>query len=488
MESITAISTPAGVGGIAVIRLSGKDALEIADRVWKGKRLSEVDSHTAHLGEILDAEGEMIDSAVATVFREGRSFTGENTVEFSVHGSKWIQREVIARLIQEGARAADRGEFTQRAFLNGRLDLAQAEAVADLIASESKAAHRIAASQIKGQFSRRLNAIRDDMIKLASLLELELDFSEEEVEFADRKQLLDLTESTLSQIRRLSSTFRTGKALKEGVPTVIAGIPNAGKSTLLNHLIGDVKAIVSDIPGTTRDTIEDTAEINGVLYRFIDTAGLRDSDDTIERIGIERAHAQLGKARIILWLIDPTSPLEPQLSLIQETLLPQLSLLQDTPLSQCEGSSIAHTLSSSSNAEESPTRSSSDPILIPVITKSDIVTEITLPQLPVQAMSPIVISAKTGEGITRLEQALTEASGGDTDGETLLITNLRHYESLERTAAALERVKTSLTEGISGDFIAQDLREAIHHLGAITGAITTDTLLHSIFSTFCIGK
>ncbi|MDE7461721.1 MAG: tRNA uridine-5-carboxymethylaminomethyl(34) synthesis GTPase MnmE, partial [Muribaculaceae bacterium] len=308
MESITAISTPAGVGGIAVIRLSGKDALEIADRVWKGKRLSEVESHTAHLGEILDAEGEMIDSAVATVFREGRSFTGENTVEFSVHGSKWIQREVIARLIQAGARAADRGEFTQRAFLNGRLDLAQAEAVADLIASESKAAHRIAASQIKGQFSRRLNAIRDDMIKLASLLELELDFSEEEVEFADRKQLLDLTESTLSQIRRLSSTFRTGKALKEGVPTVIAGIPNAGKSTLLNHLIGDEKAIVSDIPGTTRDTIEDTAEINGVLYRFIDTAGLRDSDDTIERIGIERAHAQLSKARIILWLIDPTSP------------------------------------------------------------------------------------------------------------------------------------------------------------------------------------
>ena len=307
-RTITAVSTAPGAGGIAVIRISGTKAIEIADSAWKGKSLTDALSHTAHLGKYYSTSGDLLDEAVATIFRAPASFTGEDVVEISVHGSRWIQKEIIADLIRRGAYAAAPGEFTQRAFINGRLDLAQAEGVADLIASSSRAAHKLAISQTRGGFSRELELLREKLVDFASLLELELDFSEEDVEFADRTRLSELGNTIMKKITRLANSYSSGAALKNGVPVVIAGIPNAGKSSLLNLLLSDDKAIVSDIPGTTRDIIEDTAEIDGILYRFIDTAGLRTTSDKVEKLGIERARLQMTKASIIIWIIDPTSP------------------------------------------------------------------------------------------------------------------------------------------------------------------------------------
>lgn len=457
METIAATATPAGTGGIAVIRLSGDNALAIADSVWKGKSLASAHSHTAHFGEILSSDGSTLDQAVATVFAAGHSFTGEPTVEFSIHGASWLQREVLARLIEAGARMAGPGEFSRRAVMNGRMDLAQAEGVADLIAASSRAAHRLATRQMKGEFSRRLDELRNQMIELASLLELELDFSEEDVEFADRSRLITLCNEARCEIDSLASSFRMGRALKEGVAVVLAGIPNAGKSTLLNRLLEDEKAIVSDIPGTTRDIIEDTAEIDGILYRFIDTAGLRNAKDEIERIGIDRAEERIRKADILLYLLDPTSPLSPQLQRYDDL----RALLPSTTAS------------------------------IMVITKADIVSEsvIALNKYNASETPNVSISARTGEGIPELITLLKEhATSGHDPAAELIITNLRHYEALTASSAALERTIAAMEAGLSADLIAQDLREAIHHLGLITGAITTDTLLQSIFSRFCIGK
>ncbi|MBD5227851.1 MAG: tRNA uridine-5-carboxymethylaminomethyl(34) synthesis GTPase MnmE, partial [Bacteroidales bacterium] len=313
-ETIVAVATAPGTGGIAVIRLSGPEAFAIASKIWRGKNLAESEPYRARYGSIVNPEnGEIVDDALATPFRGPASFTGEDTVEFAVHGSRWIQREVVRLLIDAGARMADHGEFTQRAFLNGKLDLAQAEGVADLIASSSRAGHRLAISQTRGGFSRRLEELREKLIEFASLLELELDFSEEDVEFADRTRLRELADETLATVNRLADSYSAGRALKEGVPVVIAGVPNAGKSTLLNALLGDDKAIVSDIPGTTRDVIEDTAEIDGILFRFIDTAGLRDTADKVERLGIERTHRHIANAAILIRLLDATQPLPPQL-------------------------------------------------------------------------------------------------------------------------------------------------------------------------------
>lgn len=452
-RTIAAIATPAGQGGIAVIRVSGSDAFDIVQKMWRGKPLAQCASHTAHLGNILQEDGSVLDQTVITLFREPNSFTGEDTVEISVHGSRWIQREALNQLMRCGAKPAGPGEFSQRAFANGRMDLAQTEAVADLIAAESRAAHRLALSQMSGAFSRKLNELREHLIHFGSLLELELDFSEEDVEFADRTQLINSAKETLAVVQRLALSYKSGRAFKEGVPVAIAGAPNVGKSTLLNRLLDCDKAIVSDIPGTTRDIIEDTREIGGILFRFIDTAGLRDTADTVERIGIERAKEHIDRAAVTLWLVDPTQPLDAQLASITAT---------------SEGKRFV------------------------ILTKSDLsgdaVTDGILAALP-EGCPVISISAKSGLGIDKLETELVRMATAEHDPENeLMVTNARHYEALTAGADALQRVLTGLQTGIPTDFVAQDVREALYHLGLVTGAVTTADLLASIFSHFCIGK
>ena len=474
IDTICAVSTPAGEGGLAVIRLSGPRAFEIADKAWRGRKLSEAPSHTAHFGTITaDASGTPLDEAVATLFRAPASFTGEDTVEFSCHGSRWIQREVMSRLVSLGARPAGAGEFSQRAFLNGRIDLAQAEGIADLIAASSRAAHRLAMRQVKGSFSRKLEDLRSRLVELASLLELELDFSEEDVEFADRAKLVALAGETIALVERLADSYRAGEAFKSGVPVVIAGRPNAGKSTLLNRLLRDDRAIVSDIPGTTRDIIEDTREIGGVLFRFYDTAGLRDTSDRVEQLGIERAEAALAKAAIVLWLADPTQPgYEADLREISRRkgdypdtchllLINKADLAGDGELAEvAQGVDLAADLAKVAGEAEDAS-----------------------------GLRVLRISAKEGEGIEALEAAMVEMATQEHDPESeLIVTNARHAEALRAGAEALRRAREGMESGLSADFIAQDIREALHHLGTVTGAVTTDTLLHQIFARFCIGK
>lgn len=449
--TIVAPATPAGQGALAVVRLSGPEALRIADACWRGKRLSETPSHTVRVGYLTDAAGKEIDQGVATVFKAPTSFTGEDTVEFSLHGSPWIVRSVVERLCEAGATVASGGEFTRRAFINGRLDLAQAEAVADMIAASSKAAASLAVTQLKGDFSRALAGLRDKMIDIGSLLELELDFSEEDVEFADRRRLLALVEETLGTVERLARSFHAGEVFKTGVPVVIAGAPNAGKSTLLNRIVGEEKAIVTEIPGTTRDMIEATAEISGVLFRFIDTAGIRETADEIERIGIERARQAMARARILLWL-DPADTPEQSAACPDDT-------LPDALPSSC--------------------------IPIRLRTKSDLAPQV----FEGDDRSTLHVSALTGEGIPALLQKLHTIATEDYNPDTeLIITNRRHHDSLCAASEALHRVADGLTAGLPADLVAQDLREATHHLGLITGAVTPSDLLHTIFSRFCIGK
>ena len=495
-----------------MIRLSGSDAFAIADRAWKGGSLCDAKTHTAHLGVITAADGSALDQAVATVFRGPNSFTGEDTVEFSVHGSKWIQRNVVERLVELGAEPAAPGEFTQRAYMNRRMDLAQAEAVADLIASSSRAAHRLALNQMRGGFSRQLESLRENLVDLASLLELELDFSEEEVEFADRSRLLEITETTLGLIERLASTYRAGRAFKEGVPVAIAGRPNAGKSTLLNRLLGEDKAIVSDIPGTTRDVIEDTREIGGILFRFYDTAGLRDTSDTIEKIGIDRAHNAIDHAAIVLWLVSPSDisdnpdtfeELSAEIAARPEArhiiLLTKSDLAADTPLDEYKEKLMAGLINNRNKTEredrtnaigerneneESETADRAN-------NETDRKEEASIDCKKHSGIQIITISAKTGEGIDRLESLLVAAAKTEHDPDAeLIITNARHHAELQNGAVALRRVRDALQEGsqLPPDLIAQDVREALHHLGLLTGAVTTDTLLTTIFSRFCIGK
>lgn len=459
-DTIVASATPAGSGALAIVRLSGADALRIADTVWKGARLSECKSHTAHLGNIVDERGEALDQAVATVFAAPNSFTGENSVEFTLHGSPWIVREVTNLLLRKGARGAEPGEFSRRSFLNGRMDLASAEGVADLIASSSKAAHRLAMLQTRGEFSKEFNQLRDKLIELASLLELELDFSEEDVEFADRTQLQETAGLLLSKIDRLTASYAIGRAFKEGVPVVIAGVPNVGKSTLLNALLQEDKAIVSDIPGTTRDIIEDTCEIEGVLFRFVDTAGLRESADTVENMGIERARQRLRQASIILWLIDPSAPIAPQIREMRETLAD----------------------------------SDNEQTLIPIITKtlSGMATDesISAAEECLKEFAPVLkVSVKEERGMEELRNALRRASTREYDPEKeLLLTNARHYGDLLKAGTALRNAIDQMQGGASADFIAMDIREATSALTSLTGAITTPDLLNSIFSRFCVGK
>lgn len=497
-DTICAVSTPYGVGGIAVIRVSGNDACAISDRIWKGKSLQEVDSHTAHLGYIIDNEGIAIDQAVATVFRAPASFTGENVVEISVHGSKWVQREVLRLLIENGARMAHAGEFSRRAYANGKMDLAEVEGVADMIASQSRAANRIAMTQMKGEFSRRLKELHDKLLKLVSLMELELDFSEEEVEFASRSEMLSMAEDLQRVVDKMAASFSQGNAIKEGVPVAIVGSTNAGKSTLLNALLQEEKAIVSDIHGTTRDIIEDTVEIEDVAFRFIDTAGLRKTDDTIEGLGIERALERMRKARIVIWVVDAQSPH----SLIKETarlVAGGGSLVGDDSV---DDSLIGGVLSVDSHVGCASVSDSlavgdapfaADQSLIVAVNKCDIsdatATIDFLSDILPTGTIIIPISAKQEKGLDQLQKALVDASGVNRikEGE-VLVTNLRHYEALTLASTSIKAVINGLKAQLPGDLIAQDARETLLYLGEITGTITSQDILNNIFSHFCIGK
>lgn len=457
-DTICAISTAPGVGGIAVARVSGPGAFEIVDKVWTGAKLVEARTHTLHYGGVVDpATGEELDRCVASVFRAPGSFTGEDTVELSIHGSRWLQAELVRLLVRQGCRVAEPGEFTRRAFANGKLDLAEAEAVADVIASTSRASHRLAESQLRGEFSRKITTLRDSLVELAALLELELDFSEEDVEFASRAKLLALAVETKSIVDGLADSFSTGSAIRSGVPVAIVGATNAGKSSLLNRLLGDERAIVSDIHGTTRDTIEETMDIHGVTFRLIDTAGIRATDDPIESLGIERSLESVSKAMVVVWVIDSSQPAKS----LDEV-----------------GSRIK-------------SRMRADGRLIVAANKSDLPEAVT-PGADELAIADRIcpISAKTGDGIDALVETTYELSGVSeaAAGSEIVISNVRHYEALQASSASLGRVIDGLNSGLSGDFVAQDLREALHHLSSITGAITTDTLLSTIFSRFCIGK
>ena len=458
-DTICAISTSPGVGGIAVARISGPQAVEIVSRIWQGKSLHAVESHTAHLGNITDAEGHILDQAVVTAYLAPRSFTGETVVEIAVHGSRFVQRELIQTLITAGCRLAEPGEFTRRAFAAGKMDLAEAEAVADVIASNSRAAHRIAISQMRGGFSRRIAELRAQLVDLASLLELELDFSEEEVEFASRDKLRQLASNLNDEISRLHRSFATGIAIKEGIPVAIVGPTNAGKSSLLNALLGDERAIVSDIHGTTRDTIEETIELGDYLFRFIDTAGIRNTTDSIERIGIDRSLQALERARIIIIVSDASSPLPEEII---------------------------------SRAVATRTASSTPPHVILLHNKIDKV--IDKHQLNIDNKHPdlinLQISALTGEGLEALTDILKEAAHKDRGvaDEDTLVTNIRHAQALAQANESIVRLLQGLDADLPGDLLAQDLREALHHLASITGQIPSTEILETIFSRFCIGK
>lgn len=448
-DTICAISTAAGIGGIAVIRVCGNDAIAIVDKLWHGKRLAEAATHTVHYGSILDAEGNIIDDCVATLFRNPKSFTGEDVVEISVHGSVFVQKETVNALIAAGARLAQRGEFTRRAFAAGKMDLAQAEGVADLIASRSRAAHDIAIKQMKGGFSQRLSLMHDNLLELASLLELELDFSEEDVEFASRRKLHQQAVALRDEIVRLAASFDNGNAIKEGIPVAIIGPTNVGKSSLLNALVGDDRAIVSDIHGTTRDLIEDTITIGNFTFRFIDTAGIRETADTIERLGIDRSRQAINRATILLQVIDADNPQR-----------------------------VEHLDNIADNQH-----------LITVINKTDIADSRNARSIIADGGTIVEVSAKTHSGIDQLRDTLTDiAQTLLCDNGDIIVTNARHHQALLNALQPIERVIDGLNSGLSGDFIAQDLREVLHHLGSITGKVTTTEILTSIFTRFCIGK
>ena len=446
-STIIAPATPQTPAAISVIRMSGPDALEIAGQRWKGASLTSMSPNTLRIGQIMNTDGEVIDNVVLSYFKAPRSFTGEDCIEISSHGSPYITREIIGSLINAGAEPAGKGEFSKRAFINGKIDLIQAEAIADMIASDSEAARKIALGHLKGEMSGNIRNLTEKLLKLVSLLELEIDFSEEDVTFADRKELIGLTDEISSTLDRMAGSYSKGTAMKDGIQVTIIGMPNAGKSTLLNRLLKDDRAIVSDIPGTTRDIIEDTTLIGEIKFRFIDTAGIRHTSDKIEALGIEKAISRAKNARITIILIDATGDIEQQ----------KKELLQ----------SIGKT---------------SDNKTITVINKCDMADR-PLPEQDIQ------IIAKTGEGLEKLTDRLIEmASDGINLENDILITNARHYTLACKANESIRRASEAIKSGIPSDLIAQDLRHAIHHLSEITGEITSTTILNSIFSSFCIGK
>ena len=462
-DTICAIATAQG-GAIGSIRVSGPEAITITSRIFtpakSGKLLSEQKPYTLTFGRIYNGE-EMIDEVLVSLFRAPHSYTGEDSTEITCHGSSYILQQVMQLLIKNGCRMAQPGEYTQRAFLNGKMDLSQAEAVADLIASSSAATHRLALSQMRGGFSKELTTLREKLLNFTSMIELELDFSEEDVEFADRSALRRLADEIEEVIARLANSFSVGNVIKNGVPVAIIGETNAGKSTLLNVLLNEDKAIVSDIHGTTRDVIEDTVNIGGITFRFIDTAGIRETSDTIESLGIERSFQKLDQAEIVLWMIDSADAIS------------QLTLLSDKILPRCEHKQ-----------------------LILVFNKVELINETQKNELASQfsehigsEIESIFISAKQRLHTDELQQRLVAAAHLPTVTQNdVIVTNVRHYEALTRALDAIHRVQEGLDANISGDFLSQDIRECIFHLSDIAGEVTNDMVLQNIFAHFCIGK
>ena len=455
-DTIIALATSAGVGAIAVIRLSGKNAIEIVNEHFKSKfgnkDLTKVKSHTIHLGNIIENE-RIIDEVLISIFKNPHSYTGENVVEINCHGSVYIQQEIIQLFIKNGVRNANAGEFTLRAFLNGKMDLSQAEAVADLIASNSAASHQVALQQMRGGFSDEIQNLRQQLLNFASLIELELDFAEEDVEFADRTEFKNLIEKISVVLKRLIDSFALGNVLKNGIPVAIVGEPNVGKSTLLNALLNEEKAIVSHIAGTTRDAIEDEINIEGVAYRFIDTAGIRHTKDFVESIGIKKTYENIEKAQLVLHLIDAS----------------KIELLQGK-ISELE--------------EKYPTKK-----ILTIVNKADLLSNEEIQKLKSQFENLIILSAKEKTGIHELTTTLTQlANKGALSNNETIVSNSRHFEALNNAYNSIKEVQKGIDLNISTDLFAIDIRQALHYLGEITGEVTTEDLLGNIFANFCIGK
>ena len=449
-DTICALSTGSSSGAIAVVRVSGKDALILVSSIFS-KDLTAVSSHTAHFGTIKDDEV-LLDEVLVTVLLEGKSFTGENTVEISCHGSAYIKTLLIQLLIKKGCRLAEPGEFTMRAFLNGKMDLSQAEAIADLIASDSKKVHQIALNQMRGGYSDQISDLRQRLMDFASLIELELDFAEEDVEFANRNELNELVEELIHKLNKLTTSFKFGNAIKNGVKTVIAGRPNAGKSTLLNALLNEERAIVSEVAGTTRDAIEEELNIEGIKFRFIDTAGIREASDEIERIGVERTFKEVSRSSVLLYVFD-------SVELAPTQVIEDVQKLNKKDLS-----------------------------IILVANKIDKLKE-SIELSKYQLGFPVIqLSAKDQNGLNELKSKLTQVVSGNLNESDTIVVNARHFEAFSKALTDMYQVKQALQDQISGDLLAMDIRSAIRHLASITGEITNDDLLGNIFANFCIGK
>ncbi|WP_159798958.1 tRNA uridine-5-carboxymethylaminomethyl(34) synthesis GTPase MnmE [Flavobacterium sp. MK4S-17] len=461
-DTIVALATPSGAGAIAIIRLSGNNAFTIASQIFQsvsGKDISTQKTHTIHLGNIVE-NNKIFDQVLVSLFRGPNSYTGEDVIEISCHGSVYIQQQIIQLLLRKGCRMANAGEFTLRAFLNGKLDLSQAEAVADLIASDNEASHQVAMQQMRGGFSTEIAKLREELLNFASLIELELDFSEEDVEFADRTQFYDLLERIEFVLKRLIDSFAIGNVIKNGIPVTIVGEPNVGKSTLLNALLNEERAIVSDIAGTTRDTIEDELVINGIGFRFIDTAGIRETQDIVESIGIKKTFEKIEQAKVVIYLVD-TLQINSKASFI-ETINIEIEKIKN--------------------------RFPQKPLLI-IGNKADALTEEQKDMLLYSVEDIFLISAKQHSGIEILkEKLLSFVNTGALRNNETIVTNTRHYDSLLKALEEIQKVKFGLNSGVSADLMAIDIRQALFYFGEITGQVTNDELLGNIFANFCIGK
>ncbi len=462
-DTIIAPATPTG-GALCVIRLSGERAIELCDEVFEGrKRLAESKTATAHYGLIKD-EGQVIDDVVVTLYRAPHSYTGENSVEISAHGSRYVVGRILALLLSRGARLAEAGEFTRRAFLAGRMDLSQAEAVADVIAADSRASHAVASTQMRGAYSEELAALRSKLLHITSLLELELDFSEEDVEFADRQELAQLLDVVRDRVESLQSSFRLGNVLKEGVTVAIAGRPNVGKSTLLNRLVGEDRAMVSDIAGTTRDTVEAVANIDGVMFRFVDTAGLHSTDDVLEQMGIERTAQALKKARIVLWITDNAN-------FEEEDIMREFGDFRPS-----DEQAIYRVVNKIDLFESGDCTTGEHDLNMPM-SATDI------------GRGAIRVSAKTGKGVEALVDVLKSAVDASAAyAGDVIVSNQRHYEALTQAREALDASLLAMREGLPSDLLSEEIRQVLYHLGSITGEISSEDILQNIFSRFCIGK